>query len=248
MRHLAIIVFSLCLAFPCVAQQASPPRSEIEAIVREYILQHPEILMESVQLHQQRQRAAQQHEAGETIANRQKELYNDPASPIVGKASGKVPVVVFFDYRCGYCKLADSTVLQLTTEDSGARVIFKELPILSPESAMAASAALAAHKQGRYVNFHHALMSSKEAITADSLERIASTLALNIEKFRADMRSPDIAESLARNQKLAFDLGVRSTPSFVIGSELVSGTLDEARLKALITKAGTSQKALNQQF
>jgi protein-disulfide isomerase len=213
--------------------------------VREFILQHPEVLMESVRSYQERQRAEQQQQARKVIAARPTDLLDDASSPAAGKAPGKTPVVMFFDYRCGYCKRMDEAVLKLTAEDSGAYVVFKELPILGPESAMAASAALAAHKQSAYVTFHQALMTAAEPVSMPLLEQIASKLGLDVEKLKTDMQSAEVGEALARNQQLAEALGVRATPSFVIGSELISGGMEPSRLQALIAKARTSEQAKN---
>jgi protein-disulfide isomerase len=139
----------------------------------------------------------------------------------------------------------DEAVLELTAEDSGAYVVFKELPILGPESAMAASAALAAHKQGAYVEFHKALMTAAEPISMPAIEQLASKLALDVDKLRRDMRSAEVGESLARNQQLAEALGVRATPAFVIGTDLISGALEPSRLRALIARARTTEQAKN---
>ena len=144
--------------------------------MREYILQHPEVLMQAVQSYQERQRAARQQDAAKAIADRRGDLV-DTSSPATGKAPGKTPVVMFFDYRCGYCKRVDQTVLKLAEEQSGAYVIFKELPILGPESAIASSPALAADEQGAYLGFHKALMAVTEAVTLQSVEQIAESAA-----------------------------------------------------------------------
>jgi protein-disulfide isomerase len=201
--------------------------------------------MESVRTYQERQRAGQQQQARQTIAARTVDLLEDSSSPSAGKAAGKVPVVMFFDYRCGYCKRMDQTVLQLTAGGSKAYVVFKELPILGPESAMAAAAALAADKQGAYVKFHQALMTAPGPVSMPLVEQIASKLGLDAAKLKADMESAEIGEALTRNQQLASSLGIRATPSFVIGSELVSGGMEPSRLEALIAGARTSERAGN---
>lgn len=232
MRLSGQTLFGLLLAAAAPAQD----RAEIEKIVREYILAHPEVVMESVRGYQDRQRAERQREARGAIEARRAELLADPAAPVAGGSEGRVPVVVFSDYRCGYCRRSSAAVLKLAA-GAGAYVIFKELPVLGPESALAASAALAAHRQGSYLKFHEALMAGSIPFTLESMEQLASKLSLDVERFRSDLRSPAIADVLARNQQLAGQLGIQATPSFVIGSELVSGALDTAALDALIAKA-----------
>jgi protein-disulfide isomerase len=223
-----------------------PPRSrdEIEAVVRDYILQHPEVLLESVRSYQERQRAGLQQEARKAVAAHQDELLRDPASPTSGEVAGKVPVVVFLDYRCGYCKRVDPDLLQLA-DSKNAYLVFKDLPILGPESVVAASAALAAHRQGRYFDMHRALMQTSEPVTEGLIDRLADDLKLDKERLHSDMRSREVSDALSRNHKLASALGVRATPTYVIGSEFVSGALDAAALEKHIANARTAHKVAN---
>jgi protein-disulfide isomerase len=146
-------------------------------------------------------------------------------------------VVEFFDYRCGYCRKTSASVLELASGGK-VRVIFKELPILGPESVTLAKAGLAAHRQGMelYLKFHEAAMASREPVTTDSLGRIAGKAGLNVDRLLADMSSPDVQKALDRNAALAEALGVRATPTFVIGSEKVEGAIDDAALSSKIAK------------
>jgi protein-disulfide isomerase len=242
-RVLSLITVVTCLC--AFGQEPPQSRNDIEVIVREFILQHPEVLMESMRSYQVRQRAEHQQQAKKVIAARTADLLDDASSPAAGKASGKTPVVMFFDYRCGYCKRMDAAILELSAQDSAAYVIFKELPILGPESEMAASAALAAAKQDAYVRFHQALMTAADPVSMPMVEQMGLKLGLDVEKLKTDMQSAEISEMLARNQQLAEALGVRATPSFVIGSELISGGMEPSRLQALVAKARTSQQAKN---
>src|SRR4051794_38695772 len=109
-------------------------RADIETIVREYILQHPEVLMESVQGHQERERVEAQKRSNDGIAANRRELFADAASPVTGSANAEIAIVQFFDYKCGYCRRVAPTVSKLIEEHKNVRVIFKELPILGPES------------------------------------------------------------------------------------------------------------------
>src|SRR6266496_1760052 len=133
----------LCSLAALGQETAKPPsKAEIEQIVKDYILAHPEVLMESVRQHQQKERAAQQQKTKEQIATKQAELTRDPTSPankpLAAKPGDQVTLVEFFDYRCGYCKKVNPTVMQLLAENPNVRLVFKELPILGPESVVAA--------------------------------------------------------------------------------------------------------------
>jgi protein-disulfide isomerase len=217
----------------------APSRADIENIVREYILQHPEVLMESVQSQRERERVQAQKRSDDGIAANRRELFDDAASPVIGSANAEIAIVQFFDYKCGYCRRVAPTISKLLEEHKNVRVIFKELPILGPESHIAARAALAAAKQGAYAPFHQRLLSTDGPITPQAVEEVADQLGLDVARLRADMSSPEVTAILVQNQQLANTLGVQSTPSFVIGNELVPGAMDLRRFEELISKSSS---------
>lgn len=215
-------------------------KSEIEQIVKDYILQHPEVLLESVRSYQERERAAQQQKSRDAVAGRQSDLLRDPTSPsskpAAAKAGDEVTMVEFFDYRCGYCKKVNPTVMKLLADNPNLRIVFKEFPILGPESVTAAKAGLAAQRQGKYLQFHQAMMSATTPVNEALIEQVAKNVGLDVEKLKTDMQSPEIAATLTKNTNLAAALDVSSTPTFVIGSEMVSGAMDAAGFQKLIAK------------
>lgn len=223
-------------------QPASPPaKSEIEQIVKDYILKHPEVVLESVRAYQERERAAQQQKAKDALVARQPDLLRDPASPttkpIADNPGDEVTIVEFFDYRCGFCKKVNPTIMKFVADHPNVRLVFKEFPILGPESVVASKAALAAERQGKYVNFHQTMMASTVPVNAQSIEQTGKDIGLDIARMKADMDSPEIAAIIAKNNELAAALNVTATPTFVVGSELYSGALDAAGLQNLIAKA-----------
>lgn len=231
-------VFPFLALLPAAAQQSveEPARPSIETIVREYILQHPEVIIESMQLYKAREQTSQNEQSQEALSTSLRDLQQDPSSPVTGMAGG-VTIVEFFDYRCGYCKRAEGTIQKLMADHPDIRVAFKEFPILGPESTLAAKAGLAAHQQGGYLKFHQALMTLTGPITMDAITELAGKQGLNVSKLKTDMESPEVQAILARNHDLGHKVGVRSTPSFVIGSELVSGAIDAATFERLIAQA-----------
>jgi protein-disulfide isomerase len=235
---LRLTVFGFITILPVAAQEPvlETPRPAIEEIVRQYILQHPEVLMESMRLHQARERAAQRERSKEAVLARLSDLQQDPSSPVAGAAGG-VTVVEFFDYRCGYCKRAESTIRKVLADHPDIQLVFKEFPILGPESSVAAKAGLAAEKQGGYLKFHQALMALPGPINMGAIEELAGKQGLDVSRLKTDMESPEVQAILTRNRDLGHDLGVRSTPSFVIGSELVQGVMDAAAFERLIAQA-----------
>jgi protein-disulfide isomerase len=240
MKLTTVALAAFILLLPAAAQQSNPPASkaEIEAIVKEYILKHPEVIIESVRLHQERERASREQRAKDSLVAKQQELLFDPTSPATKAAvPNQVSIVTFFDYRCGYCKRVYPTLQKVLADHKEVRLVFKELPILGPESLVASKAALAAAKQGKYLEFHNALMTSEIPATAASVEQTAKAVGLDIAKLKVDMESAEIASILTRNQQLAQSLGVEATPTFVIGSELIPGAIGEDGFKQLIAKA-----------
>jgi protein-disulfide isomerase len=222
-----------------VSTQAPPSegsRQAFEQIIHQYILQHPEVVKESLRLYEERERAAQQERTKAAVVARLKDIQQDPSSPVVGKDGG-VTVVEFFDYHCGYCKRTESAVRKLLADHPDVQLVFKEFPILGPESSLAAKAALAAAKQGGYVKFHQALIDLSGPITMAAIEELANKQGLDFNKLKTDMESAEVQATLTRNRDLARDLGVKATPTFVIGSELVQGTMDGAAFERLIAQA-----------
>ena len=212
-------------------------KADIEKIVREYILQHPEVLMESAQSFQERERAEAQRQSRDAIAVNRRELFDEPSSPRTGTPGAEVTIVQFFDYRCGYCRRVSPTLAKLLEKHGNVQVIYKEFPILGADSHTAARAALAADKQGAYAAFHRELMSLNGPITPAAIEDTARKLDLDVERFRTDMGSREVEGALAQNRRLADAIGVQSTPSFVIGGELISGYMELTRFEELISKS-----------
>jgi protein-disulfide isomerase len=226
-----------CASAPAAEPPEGPSRQAIEAIIRDYILSHPEIVEDALRALQLRRREAEQQRArGAVQANRDK-LLGDAGSPVGGNPQGDVTVVEFFDYRCGYCKRVAAAVKKLLEDDPNVRLVYKELPILGPDSALAARAALAAKGQGKYLALHEALMAADGPFTLPVILQLAQQSGLDTTQLQADMERPEIQANLERNHTLAQGLGIQGTPAFVIGSELVPGAVDLSTLKALVSQA-----------
>jgi protein-disulfide isomerase len=244
LRRLLCLLALLALALPAgpasaAGSEAAPPltRSAVEELIRQYILDHPEIILESVRTFQERQRAEQIQRGRAAVASRQQELLRDPASPVGGNPQGDVTVVEFFDYRCGYCRQAAPMLEQLVASDPKLRVVYKELPILGPDSLLGAKAALAAHAQGKYLPFHGALMALNAPLTMAEILGLAAQLSLDPAKLQADMNAPATQAAIQKNQALAQALGLSGTPAFIVGSEVVPGAVELSALRELVAKA-----------
>lgn len=237
-KKLALLAaLSLLARVPAVCQEAHElSRAEIENIVREYILQHPEVIAQAANLYAEHEQAAQKARAKEAVVAKLADLQQDPLSPATGAAGG-VTIVEFFDYHCGYCRRAEPMIEKLLADHPDIRFVFKEFPFLGPESLIAAKAGLAADKQGGYLKFHQALMALPGSITMEAIEQLAAKQGLDVAKLKVDMESPAVQSILARNSELGRQVGVKATPSFVIGSEFVQGAIDATTFERLIAQA-----------
>ena len=210
---------------------------QMEQVVHNYILAHPEVVLEAVRSYDQKLKAAAKDRVRDTVKQNLDELYgHSPAFTSEDKSAEQVTLVEFFDYRCGYCKKVEDTVVDLAKKP-GVRIVYKDLPILGPESLAAAHAALAADKQGGYEKFHHALLAAPPNITEDSIAKIAAEVGLDVARLKQDMKSPEIEQILNRNRQLANKLNIQSTPTFIVGTELVSGALPPQTFQSLINSA-----------
>lgn len=237
----AVTLLALACAAPASAQTApAPDKAAIEKIVKEYLLANPEILVEMMGELKKRQESVAQDSARKAIAERRKEILNDPATPVGGNAKGTVTVVEFFDYHCAYCKQVQGPMQTLIKEDGNIRIVYKELPILRDESRLAAQAALASNIQGKYEAYHNALMSARGVLTKERILQIAKETGLDVAKLEKDMMTPDISAAIDRNLELARVLDVSGTPAFVIGDQIVPGAIGIDEFRKIIANARKS--------
>jgi protein-disulfide isomerase len=222
---------------PSSAGAADPEPSvpEIEKIVRDYLMREPEVIYEAIQELQKRQQTAEAERQKATITERADEIFRHPEDPFAGAAEGDVTLVEFFDYRCGYCRNMAGNLRTLIDTDDRLRFVFKELPVLGPDSVVAAKAALAAAKldHDKYYDFHMALMQSKD-LSRETVLSLAAAKGYNRDAMAAEMDSAWVQERLDANQALAESLGINGTPSFVVGSTLIPGAVDIGRLAQLV--------------
>ncbi len=239
---LALSAALACAAFAgdgwAQAEPQPPPDKEaVREIVREYLLEHPEVIEEAIRALNAKRQAEQAARARDALVKNRGALVGHPMSPVSGNPEGDVTLVEFFDYQCGYCKRSLAPVMDLLKNDPGLRIVWKDLPVLGPVSTFAALASMAAHQQGKYQAFHEAVMGAQDRLSEESVMEIAGQVGLDVERLQQDMADPEIAAYLEETQRLARELGINGTPAFVIGNTLVPGAVDGARLKQLIAEA-----------
>jgi|TARA_B110000305_G_scaffold59844_1_gene66275 protein-disulfide isomerase len=209
-------------------------KNEIKKMIRNYILEYPEIIPEAVEVLRSRQNISR-------IKDSQNLLYNDGYSFVAGNKNGDVTLVEFYDYNCGYCKQVPDVLARLIEEDKNLKVIFKELPILAETSQFASVAAMASMKQGKFSKFHSAMMKNKRALTEDLILKIATDSGIDEAQLLIDMEDPKIEENIMKTKYLVQNIGISGTPGFVIGNQIIPGFIPYEKLKAIITKERETQ-------
>ena len=215
-----------------VAQRGSSDRAATETVVRDYILANPEILPEAM-------RRLQAKESGKAVAANRDAIVEPFPGAIAGNPKGDVSVVAYLDYACGFCRASLPAITGLIASDPNVRIVYRELPILSPDSRTAAEWALAAALQNKFKPFHDALYASGR-VDSDTIREAATTAGLDIAAAEAAIRSPQVAAEIERNLKTAGTLGFTGTPSWVVGDQVLSGA---QTLPALQTAVADARKA-----
>lgn len=257
LRHFALATASvLCLSQGALAADATPTatatntastpaasdsskpvtRGDMPQLVRETLLAHPEILTDAIKVLHDRQLETASKETQDALTKYKDELFSDSTSPAIGPKDADVTVVEFFDYHCGYCKHLLPTIQQLTKEDKKVRVIFREFPILSEDSVLAARAALAVNKVApdKYFAFHTELMKASGKFDDKGLTAIAQKLGVDAKKFKTAFEEKSTTEALDRNRELAEALGIRGTPALVFPDRMLPGALQYDDLAKIV--------------
>lgn len=211
-----------------------------EAVVRDTLRANPELLLEALRVLQDRDADAERARSRDAIAANRDALLNDTNAFVAGNPEGDVTLVEFFDYRCIYCRRSMATVAALLKQDPKLRVVYKEFPILGPQSVIAARLAVAARKDARYEALHDALMTAPAPLGEDTVLKIAADLGFDRAALAEGMKAPEVERILKANHDLARALGITGTPAFIIGDTLVPGVASLDDLKVLVAAVRAS--------
>ena len=190
---------------------------------------------------EEQQQALQAQAAAEVLDTEKATLENDPNAPVLGNPEGDVTVVEFFDYNCPYCRRVKPEMEALLAADPNVRVVYREWPILGEGSVFAARAALASRNQGKYEEFHWAMMQLKQRAEEATIIRVAEDIGLDVAQLRRDMTAPEIEEHIQTSMRLAQSLGFSGTPSFVIGDSLAPGLIQADQMIELVDQARAAE-------
>lgn len=215
----------------------APPQATLDQAISQYLKDHPQEVLAALKAAQAKAERQQLAEAQQALETRQDQIFNNPADPVIGNPDGDVTVVEFFDYRCPYCKRVLDSLNGLVKVDPKIRVVFKEFPILGPESVVAAKIALAAHRQGKYEAVHNAFMAHRGSFEEAALLELAASVGADSTKLAADMQDPAILGQIQANDSLAAALGITGTPGFLFNKQLVPGAIMLEDMKKYVAAA-----------
>jgi protein-disulfide isomerase len=242
-RVIVPLVAAVLLALPAAAAAQTPSfsadqRQEIEGIVKDYLLHHPEVMQDVMTELDKRQQEAEAAKHREAVKEQNATLFRSPHQVVLGNPHGDVTMVEFFDYNCGFCKHALPDMLTLLKSDPNLRFVLKEFPVLGEGSVEAARVAVAVRMQDvtgkRYIEFHQKLLGGRGAADKERALAVAKELGFDMTRIEKDMGSDEAKKTIDEDLKLADAIGVSGTPTYVVGDELVVGAVGLDALKEKI--------------
>ncbi len=237
MRIAAAVLALFFAAGSSQAAMSAAEKTEIEQVIHDYLLANPEVLEEAYQALQDKRQAEKATAEKKAIADDHDLIFSSSNQMVLGNPQGDVTLVEFFDYNCTYCRHAVSDMLSLLDANPDLRIVMKEFPILAPGSVEAARISVAVKDlvPDRYLDFHKELFSRPGEATGEKAIEVASDLGLDVDALKAAAAKPDVTANIEEVHKLATDLGISGTPSYVIGTEVIPGAIGYDGLQAKVT-------------
>lgn len=245
MTRFAFPLMMAALVLPTAAKAEMTPeqKAEVEALVKQYILEHGEVLIESVNNYQKKQEETANKESEVKAKELLVSLKDNKDVAVVGNPDGDVTVVEFFDYNCGYCKKAFEEVQSLIKDDKNVKVVLYDMPILGPESHEIAKWSLAAKKQDKYWEYHQALMKHQGGKDADTFKKLAEEAGLDGEKLAKDKDAPEVEAEIQKHLEVARNLGIQGTPGFLIDEKVFRGYIPYDAMTSSIKEVRAAKTA-----
>ena len=240
------LILTACLSLLCTFGLARPGAADLSApevkqLALEAILENPEIIRQAIDLLRQNEEASAAMQAQALLQSERDRLERDPNAPVLGNLNGDVTIIEFFDYNCPYCKRATAELNTLLAQDTGVRVVLREWPILGEASVYATRASLASRNQGKYGEFHQALMAAKGRLAPANVMAIAQTVGLDTQRLKVDLQAPEIDQHIETSMQLARALNFSGTPAYVIGDAIAPGMISADDLQSMVSQARAAQ-------
>ena len=236
MRILIAICIVLTTMVPSLARADldATDRATLNSIIEDFIRNNPEIVRDTLI-------ALAAREEAERKQTGLAKVRDDQGDPVMGNANGTITLYEFSDYNCGYCKRVFEPIQQLVRDNPDVRLVIKEFPILSQSSLVAAKAAIAAEMQGKFGDYHIAMMTYRGQITDAVVMRMAAQAGVDIEQLKSDMESPKTMVIIQRTREAAAALEINGTPGLVVGDTVVPGAIGLDELVKLIAEERNKQ-------
>ncbi len=231
-----IVGLSLGLT-PAIADGKPLSKTQVEQIVRNYLLKNPEILIEMSQILDAKQQSQSANKFSENLQSVIFELENGDGGGVMGNPNGTTIIYEFSDYNCPFCKQMGPLVKKALEENGNVKVILKEFPILGASSKLASTAALAAKMQGKYQQAHFALIAAKGRLSENKIYKLLGAAGIDIDRLKKDMKSPAIAQAIAKNLEIGQLLGINGTPAFIASQKLYPGALSQEQFAQMLKAA-----------
>jgi protein-disulfide isomerase len=221
-------------------QKASDAQSEVEKvelIIKEFLLNNPEVIIQAIEGLQQRKMQEMESKISQVVHENKNEIESANNAPVIGNPNGDIIIAAFYDYNCGYCKKGDAFVEQLIKLDNKVKLVLKPFPIMGDSSKFASLVALAVYQSApdKFQSIHHGLMEMRP-VTKEAVEKLLSDNMLDSKLIEKVMQSEAIQKSLDKNIKLAKELKMQGVPAYIINGKLIPGMIDLDQLKAIVTE------------
>ena len=246
---LTAIAFGLLAAVPAQAAQfSSDQTTEIRTIIKNYLMEHPEVLRDAINELDNREKTAEADARKKALADLSGQLFAAPDGFVVGNPDGKITLVEFFDYNCGYCKRAIPDLTRLIKDNKDLKVILRDFPILSPSSVDAALIAVAAHNQfsgDKFWDFHRKLLGEQHGLVGkDQALAVAKEMGADMAKLNEDAVSPKARSAIQQSDSLAKGLALSGTPTYVVGDDVLVGAVGYDKINSTIVNVRKCGKAM----
>jgi protein-disulfide isomerase len=231
---------------PSPAVDLSPDQqTEVEAIIKNYLIANPEIVRDAINELQRREDLAAQQAQVAAITENKELLFNSNRQIVLGNPDGDVTLVEFFDYNCTYCRRGLADMTDLIAKDPNLRVVLKEFPVLGDGSVQAAQVAVAVRLVApeKYDEFHHALLGEKGQVDGERALAVAGEVGLNPEELRAKLSDSEIQATINESYDLAGKLNLTGTPSYVTRKEVIVGAVGYPTLRSRLDQARDCAKS-----
>jgi protein-disulfide isomerase len=220
-------------------------QTEVEGIIKNYLIANPEILRDAFAELQRREDAAAKAQQVAAIADNKDRLFSSSRQVVLGNPNGSATLVEFFDYNCGYCKRAHADMKKLLEEDKNLKVVLKEFPVLGPGSVEAAQVGAAVNEiaADRYAEFHDKLIGERGQVNGERALAVAEEMGLDRQKIAGMMNSDEVKATINEVYDIANKLNLTGTPSYVTPKEVIVGAVGYDALKAKIEEARCTDAA-----